>query len=131
MKQKLPTKVVRKLKDDEKLDLPVPRLEIRKYVYDKPVDGYTVRADYNLVYEHLMGDHISVRLGQTRIGATLGRYDMFDLPFRDGAHLINEMVFMKMRGFVVFGDQYKEIFATSDMLPNATVEKLKKLSEES
>lgn len=125
--QKLHRHLRRKLKGHEKLDLPVPRLEIRKHLLpDSDKQGYDIRADYSLVYEHLDGSHIAVPFGQTRIGTDLKHYRMFDLPFRDGAHMLNEMYFLRLRGFVVYGDKYEEVFCTPETMPNGLTSKIER-----
>lgn len=110
---------------EENMGLPVPRLEIRKHDMSGD-DMYNVRADYGMVYEHLMGHLVFVPFGCTKIGAS-ARYDYMDLPFRDGSHLLNEMFFLKLRGFVVYKDQFQEVFLTKENMPNGLSGKLKVL----
>lgn len=121
---KMPIHKRRILSESEKMNLPVPRLEIRKYRYPEPIGVYDVRADYSLIYEGLMGEHILIPLGQTKI-QTSRWTDPMELPFRNGADLLNEMWILKLRGFVIFEDQAKEIFITPENCPNALAKKMK------
>jgi hypothetical protein len=96
---------IRTLSDEDNLDLPVPRLEIR---YSR-ADDYNSEALYSLVYRHLLGQIELIPIGLTRVGDS-GKYARdLDEPFRDGAHIKNEMKQLGLRGFVVGNGKYKEI----------------------
>lgn len=116
------------LTKEQNLNLPVPRLEIRQSLLDNPVGdfGYNVKAEYGMVYEHLTGETIFVPLGSTNIGANLSRYDFMGLPFRDGAHIIHDMFMLKLRGFVVYQDKFKELFISDDTIPGGLRTKMQK-----
>lgn len=118
-----------KMSKKENLNLPLPRLEIRKTLAKKPDHMFNVKAEYGLVYEHLLGDIIFVPFGTTKIGAP-DRYDFMDLPFRNGAHILHDMFMLKLRGFVVYQDKYEEIFLTKENMPGGLAIKLKKNTHE-
>ena len=113
---------IRKLTLKENLGLPLPRLEMR---YRKHGD-YNVIADYGLVHKHLFGDIIFIPFSSTRIGGVSAcKEDFLELPFRDGAHIQNEMWDLKLPGYVVNGTHYKEI-SNKDRrdIPSALLKKM-------
>lgn len=100
---------IRKLSSDENLGLPVPRLEIR---YRKLAEYESASAaDYGLVYSHFWKNEIFfVPISSTRCGGGRTEHeDYLDLPFRDGAHIKNEMKQLNLRGFVTNGTRSREI----------------------
>ncbi len=95
---------IKHLSEEENMDLPVPRLEIRYRALDK----YNVAADYALVYKHLLGHIEFCPLGSTRCSSH-SYIKNLDLPFRDGAHIRHEMATLKLPGYVVGGSNFREI----------------------
>jgi hypothetical protein len=89
------------IKEDE--SLPVPRLEMRWREIESH-DGFNWEACYNLVYRHFLGHVIAVPMGHTRIGGERNpiQNGKVDLPFRDGAHIQNDMAQLKLPGFAIF-----------------------------
>jgi hypothetical protein len=113
-------RIPRKLKPADNLGLPVPRLEIRY----QPLNG-EVFALYSLVYRHLMGDILAVSLGGTVCGgARVTDPEYLELPFRDGAHIINDMWELRLPGFVVNGKKFKPIVFEPDAFPGGLVKKM-------
>jgi len=118
---------IKKLSKEENLDLPVPRLEIRYRKYD----DFNVIADYGLVHTHLLGDILFVPFGSTRIGGTRSREEgHLDLPFRDGAHIMNDMWELRLPAYVVNGKHSKQIsLSDPDDLPNALRKRMDEASK--
>lgn len=111
---------------DHKVDLsptlPVPRLEIRiePKISGDFDDTETWRAGvfltYALVYRHLLGHLVIVPLGKTDRSGGSGRKPnvtvetlWHELPFRDGAHIRNEMKQLGLPGFLVCGTSAEPI----------------------
>jgi hypothetical protein len=93
-------------KDLETASLPVPRLEIR---WERLGDN-NARATYSLVYRHLLGHDMRVPLGFTDVdGAVDSRLQSLDTPFLDGAHINSEMKSLRLRGFVSYGNLWREL----------------------
>lgn len=125
-------KATRKLTESENLNLPIPRLEIR---YRKPNKrelrhrgwmGVSVIADYSLVYDHLMGDVLAVSMGSTKIGGGHSEEPGYlELPFRDGAHVMNDMWTLKLPAFVINGSKFEEIKLTPESTPNGLFSKMR------
>lgn len=92
-------------------ELPVPRLEMR-WSEEERNDSYELTARYSLVYRHLCKQIVFVPLGVTRTtGALAERINpnkTVDTPFRDGAHLRNEMAQLGLRAFGIVGDHVRE-----------------------
>lgn len=110
----------RTLSDDENLGLPIPRLEIRH----RKVSPYTTFVDYGIVYRHLLGEIMFVPLSCTK---TSGYTEPLQTPFRDGAHILNDMFELNLRGFVVEGKEFKELSLLQlDNLPANLVERIVK-----
>lgn len=93
-------------------DLPVPRLEIRWHGDRQHPDGrYEVYAEYCLVTRHLLGWIVFMPIGGTwSSGALVERaaQQHVDLPFRDSAHICNDMKQLKLRAFGICGDKITE-----------------------
>lgn len=90
-------------------DLPVPRLEIRW-----ALESTETIATYSLVYRHLVGTVVTVPLGRTKTSGALN--DVMSggnirIPFRDGAHIANEMRQLGLPGFAIAGSHVRQIFA--------------------
>lgn len=115
---------VRILSDAENLDLPIPRLEIRHRA-----SPHTHFIDYGLVIKHLMGDINFIPLGSTRVSGVRQQESMY-LPFRDGAHIYNEMFELNLQGFIVDGEKYKEITLADKEVPWSVHEKITKRHSE-
>lgn len=115
---------IRQLTEKENADLPVPRLELR--YRDK--SEYQHFIDYGLVYRHLMGDIEFIPISCTKIG---GKGLLLSMPFRDGAHMYNDMYELRLPGFVVDekdGVQIVKQLSLGDEreLPSALVTRMKK-----
>lgn len=95
---------MRQRKSEEVEGLPVPRLEIRWVTND----SWSCVAEYNLVYQHFLGDVLVQPFSVTKqTGARDGRPRIaadgtIDTPFRDGAHIHHDMKQLGLPGFVVF-----------------------------
>lgn len=98
-------------KEDLSPSLPVPRLEIRWSEMPKDENGYSIQAQYSLVYRHLLGQICFIPLGLTRSSGSLANRtrEGVETPFRDGAHLANEMKQLNLRAFAICGNQVEEI----------------------
>ena len=83
--------------------LPVPRLELRW----SNIEDHEKICTYSLVYKHLLGESITVPLGQTKVSGRMLSFENIEAwkPFRDGAHFYNEMEQLNLPGFVVIGDK--------------------------
>lgn len=68
--------------------LPVPRLQIE--ALNASNDWYVTEWVYSMVYEHLLGHHVVVPMGHTRVTGGGGIRNTEHLPFRDGAHIRHE-----------------------------------------
>lgn len=80
--------------------LPVPRLEMS--VYARTDDWYITEWLYSLVYKHLLGHHVRIPLGHTKVtGGRGGPPDPDFTPIRDGAHIRNEARQMGLPAYVV------------------------------
>jgi len=93
---------IRQLTEEENLDLPLPRLEIR---YRK--DDYNAYADYSLVQRHFTNHIDVIPISSTRVSKSYA--DELTLPHRDGAHIIHDKENLGIPGYIVFKDKYKEI----------------------
>ena len=113
---------IRKITAEENLGLPVPRLELRYRV----ISEYTHFVDYGLVYRHLLGDIEFVPIGCTKIN---GKVRQLDTPFRDGAHMFNDMLELNLRGFVINGSEYRELTFEDSEVPSSVLAKVKKKAE--
>ena len=110
----------RKLKEADNLELPVPRLEIRYSVYKGNLAGL-----YSLVYQHFLDDIMQIPLGMTMIGGGKSADPGYlELPFREGAHIQNEMVTLQLSGYVINGTKFRRIPLTKDDLPSKLSKKL-------
>lgn len=107
---------IKKLTDEENLGLPTPRLEMRYRV----ISSYLHFVDYGLVYRHLLGDIEFVPIGCTKIN---GKVRQLDTPYRDGAHMFNEMFELNLPGFVVNGSDYRELTFDDDEVPSSVRQK--------
>lgn len=96
--------------------LPVPRLEVR-WVERDGDNGYTIAADYCLVYQHLLEYVVFVPLGSTKSTGTLAsraeRMGQVDLPFREHSHLLNDMKQLGLRAFGICGGDVCEYLVCS------------------
>lgn len=93
------------VKDD---DLPTPRLEIRCDVLDPYHQSWT----YAMVYKHLLGHNIRVPLGHTEMNGsfTRGNSDLtWYMPFRDGAHIKNDMKQLNLPAYVIIDGEVQQI----------------------
>ena len=94
------------LNEKENNNIPVPRLEIRYFDYKS--NGYNLIAIYSLIYKHLLGDIINIPFGHTKIDSGRGTpvYEdgTLDMPFRDGAHIKNEMLQLNLPAYVIYND---------------------------
>jgi hypothetical protein len=98
----------REYETDPYPELPTPRLEIRWVDQEADVDGYTVRAEYSLVYRHFLGQTVFVPLGITRSTGTAAdraKWEEVDLPFRDGCHFANEANQLRLPAFAIAADK--------------------------
>jgi len=86
---------IRQLTEKENANLPVPRLELR--YRDK--SQYQHFIDYGLVYRHLLGDIEFIPISCTKIGGKV--IIPLSTPFRDGAHMYNDMYELRLPGFVI------------------------------
>lgn len=104
----------RKISEEENLDLPIPRLELR---YTN-VDSYNCVCKYAMIYRHLLDDIVCIPLGKTDVGGNGGEPCIFDgklsLPFRDGAHIKNEMRQLNLPGYVIYNNRIEEIEIDND-----------------
>lgn len=97
---------------EDKNDLPVPRLEIRAYDHG---GWYSWSWVYCLVYRHLLGHIVAVPLGNTTCNGGSGNGPRHPLtgeiytPFRDGAHIRNDMKQLGLRAFAIVGDDIEEL----------------------
>ena len=97
---------IRQLSEEENMDLPIPRMEIRYRV-----DDYNAYADYGLVTRHFMKHIDFTPLSSTRMG--IKSAESLNLPHREGAHIIHDKENLKLPGYVVYKDKFKEIPYTS------------------
>lgn len=106
----------RQPKVDPNPDLPVPRLEIRfEPVLTGCADPWQAGQimTYSLVYRHLLGHLVFVPIGYTKRSGGRGLKPDFssaesalrEMPFRDGAHIRNEMKQLNLPGFLICDDQ--------------------------
>ena len=93
---------IRQLTEEENLDLPIPRLELRYRV-----DNYNAYADYGLVTRHMMKHIDFTPLSSTRVSKDYA--EKLSLPHRDGAHIIHDKENLKIPGYIVYNDKFKEI----------------------
>ena len=109
------------LTEEENLNLPVPRLELRYVQKTK----YTMISSYSIIYRHLLGDIMSIPISSTKIDGCNASVDF--LPFRDGAHIYNDMYELNLRGFVVTGTDVKELsLKDTENLPSALLARIQK-----
>ena len=50
-------------------------------------------------------------------------------PYRDGAHMFNDMLELNLRGFVVNGSEYRELTFEDNEVPSSVLAKVKKKAE--
>lgn len=114
---------IRTLSKEENLGLPIPRLEIRY----RTIDDYNLVADYALVYESLMGETTFCPLSATRCGTSFRYLEDLELPFRNGADIMNEMYILNLPGYRVANGKYKKIdLSDPSDLPSALRRKMEK-----
>ena len=103
-------KEITKAEMQEQAALPVPRLELSWALVGD--EGATVA--YSMVYRHLLGHDERVPLGFTKIDGSgvHARAKNLDVPFRDGAHINQEMKTLRLRGFVLFNHLWRELEVT-------------------
>ena len=82
--------------------LPIPRLEM----VARPVsnDWRNMIWEQRIVYGHLLGHHVCVPIGNTKVGG--GRDEeptISDLPFRDGVHFGHNVKMWGWPAFVTIG----------------------------
>jgi hypothetical protein len=110
---------IRALTPEENMDLPVPRLEIRS----KRKSAYITIVDYGLVSLHLSGDVMYYPFSSTEVR---GKSLPLSTPFRAGGDILNDMYELNLRGFVIDGDENKELsLEDKDDLPSGLVIKMK------
>lgn len=88
--------------------LPVPRLQIKNT--KTGID--TMESVYCLIKPNISGKLEALEMGKTKIsvpGGSIDERDELSLPFRDGAHIFYDMFYLKLRGFVVSENSYKEL----------------------
>ena len=90
------------ISEEDNLDLPVPRLELRYRV-----DKYNAYADYGLVQKHLLGHIDFIPISSTRV--SLNYASVLELPMRDGAHIRHDCVNLRLPAYVVYNKSYKRI----------------------
>lgn len=113
---------IRTLSEEENLDLPIPRLEIRHRTKSR----YRTVIDYGLVYTHLVGEINFIPISSTKVSGHVSRSEIY-MPFRDGAHIYNDMFELNLRGFIIEGSRYKELsLADSEELPQALRSRMEK-----
>jgi hypothetical protein len=119
---------LRVLSDEENLGLPIPRLEIRH----RKTSKYTTFMDYGIVYRHLLGEITFVPLSCTKTsGHTDTDRELLRVPFRDGAHILSDMYELKLRGFVVEDDKFRELSLLDlDKLPTALANRITRDAED-
>ena len=89
--------------DKDESGLPVPRLEIRC----EPVtpDWYMWRWEYALVYKHLLGNVVTVPLGETKCSGGTNqppiRNGIIDTPIRDGVHIAHDAEQLNLPAFAI------------------------------
>lgn len=110
---------IRPISEEENLDLPLPRLELR---YRSP-SAYTRIVDYGLVNRHLTGEIQFIPLGSTKMSGTISH---LDIPYRDGGHIFNDMYELKLRGFVVDGTSTRELTFTDNAVPWTVLDRVQK-----
>jgi len=89
-------------------ELPTPRLEIRCDVLGDYHQSWT----YAMVYRHLLGHSVRVPLGHTEMNGSFIRsnYDlMWYMPFRDGAHIKNDMRQLNLPAYVIMDGKTQQI----------------------
>lgn len=98
-----------RLTDEENMDLPIPRLEMRWVPLEE--SGYNWAALYRLVYRHFLGHICFIPFGHTRRGGTTEPMTMesLDLPFRDGAHLKSDAQQLNLPAFVIYRGKAKQL----------------------
>ena len=95
--------------------LPVPRLEL---VFEAEEEGrwYQKTIRYQMVYRHHLGHCVGVALGHTRScggdGAPPDITQSYNLPLRDGMHIVNEAKQLRLPAFAVCGDKVQKIEVT-------------------
>lgn len=114
---------IKKLTEEENLGLPLPRLELRYRV----VSNYCHFVDYGIVYRHLLDDIEFVPIGSTKINGKVRQ--QLDTPYRDGAHMFNDMFEMNLPGFVVNGSDYRELTFDDVEVPSSVKVKVKKKAQ--
>ena len=78
--------------------MPVPRLEI---AYEQHKEWFSYTATYRMVMVHLLGHHVAIPLGQTKVNGGSGKPPSEHLPFRDGAHAAHDSVHLGLPLFKV------------------------------
>jgi len=117
---------IRQLSDEENMQLPLPRLEIR---HRRP-SKYTHFMDYGLVYKHFLGHIEFIPISCTKTsGVSQGNSSSLYLPHRDGAHIYNDIFEFGLRGFLVDGFLCRELLLTDPDLPYLVDEKVKRRRE--
>lgn len=112
------------LTQEENMNLPIPRLEIRhRDPRGKELgQGYNIVAEYRMIYEHLEGNVLAVDLGKTLIGGSVR--DPLDTPFRMGAQIIHDMLHLHLPGYVINGKACKAIPIDREDFPGYVSRKL-------
>lgn len=104
---------------DERERLPVPRLEIRWRRVEQDA-RYNWEAWYCLVYRHLLGEILFVPLGREKVwrGAKqpLVEGGVVDTPFRNGAHILYDMLNLNLPGYVVCEGVVTTLSAGEDLV---------------
>ncbi len=106
----------RQLTQEENLNLPIPRLEIR-YRKPKKSEDADIVADYGMVYEHLAGEVLFIPMGKTLVSGSHVKSPTFlQLPFREGAHIICDMWHLKLPGFLINGRKVERLEVNSETI---------------
>jgi hypothetical protein len=111
---------IRTLSEEENLDLPVPRLEIRH----RAKSNYNTVIDYGLVYTHLLGNITFMPISSTKVSGI--RSGELFIPHRDGAHMYNDMFELNLRGFIVEGSKSIELYLSDIALPQVLRDRMEK-----
>lgn len=109
---------LREMTEEENLNLPLPRLELRYRSHSK----YTHIVDYGLVQRHLCGEIMFIPISSTKID---GKVVKLSTPYRDGAHMYHDMDAFDMRGFVVDGTDVRELSFQDPDVPISVLERRK------
>jgi len=95
--------------EEENLNLPVPRLEIRYFNINE--DGNNLTAIYSLIYKHFLGDLVNVIMGQTNCRYPkpnpIAENGIIKTPFKDGVHIENDKKQLNLPAYAIYKDKYQ------------------------